>query len=186
VAILAYARVSTADQDLDGQIAALTAAGATTIYQEKISGIRSDRAELANLLGALQSGDTLLVTRLDRLARSTLDLLGILKRVDDVGAKFRSLADQWCDMTTAHGKLMVTILGGLADFERSLILARTGEGRKRAKEAGKRLGGRKPENMVMKPEQRVLALARLQAGATASGLAKEYGVHRSTIARLRG
>jgi DNA invertase Pin-like site-specific DNA recombinase len=93
---------------------------------------RRNRKGLAKALAALEPGDVLLVTRLDRLARSTLDLLNTLDTVSKAGAGFRSLADAWADTTAPHGKLMLTILGGLAEFERSLILTRTGEGRARA------------------------------------------------------
>jgi DNA invertase Pin-like site-specific DNA recombinase len=109
--------VSTGSQSLDGQLATLKAAGAATIYRETISGARSDRPQLQRLLVRLTPGDTLLVTRLDRLARSTRDLLNVLDTVAMAGASFRSLGDAWCDTTTPHGRLMLTVLGGLAEFE---------------------------------------------------------------------
>ena len=112
MALIGYARVSTNGQDYNGQIAELKAAGCERIFREKVSGARSNRIELGKLLKALGSGDVLIVTRLDRLARSTLDLLGILRRVTEAGAKFRSLKDPWADTTTPHGELMVTILAG--------------------------------------------------------------------------
>jgi DNA invertase Pin-like site-specific DNA recombinase len=139
-----YARVSTDGQTLDGQLSALRLAGAEKVFSEKVSGAKTDRAALHKALAALQTGDILLVTRLDRLARSTRDLLNVLATVAERGAGFRSLNDQWADTTTPHGKLMITILGGLAEFERSLILARTGEGRQRAMARGVRFG-RKPK-----------------------------------------
>ena len=126
--IYGYARVSTDGQTLDAQHEALTAAGAEKVFQEKVSGARTDRKELGRLLKSLSAGDTLLVTRLDRLARSTRDLLNILAAVTESGAAFRSLSDQWADTTTPHGRLMVTVLGGLAEFERELIRSRTSEG----------------------------------------------------------
>jgi DNA invertase Pin-like site-specific DNA recombinase len=131
--ITGYARVSTGSQSLDGQLATLKAAGAATIYRETISGARSDRPQLQRLLVRLTPGDVLLVTRLDRLARSTRDLLNVLDTVAKAGASFRSIGDAWCDTTTPHGRLMLTVLGGLAEFESELIRARTGEGRARAK-----------------------------------------------------
>jgi DNA invertase Pin-like site-specific DNA recombinase len=97
------------------------------VFKEKESGIKTDRKELARAIAALDKGDVLLVTRLDRLARSTLDLLNKLEQISKRKAGFRSLADTWADTTTPHGKLMITILGGLAEFERTLILARTNE-----------------------------------------------------------
>jgi len=179
--IYGYARVSTIGQTLEAQIEALKAAGADRIFQEKISGARADRPELARALKALSPGDTLLITRLDRLARSTLDLLNVLDAVAISGAAFRSLADVWADTTTPHGRLMLTVLGGLAEFERELIRSRTTEGRKRAKERGVKLG-RKPK---LTPEQTREALAALRDGtATAADLARRYNVSRSLISRL--
>ena len=138
--IVGYARVSTDAQLLDAQVAQLTGAGAKRVFREKVSGAKRDRAQLARLLDQLGPDDVLLVTRLDRLARSTRDLLNILGTVVERGAAFRSLADAWADTTTAHGRLMLTVLGGLAEFERELIRARTGEGRARAKAEGRSLG----------------------------------------------
>jgi DNA invertase Pin-like site-specific DNA recombinase len=111
-----YARVSTDGQTLDAQISQLRAAGATKVFREKISGARSDRAELTKLLHGLGDGELILVTRLDRLARSTRDLLNILATIAEKGAGFRSLADSWADTTTPHGRLIVTVLGGLAEL----------------------------------------------------------------------
>ena len=115
----------------DSQNAALKAAGAAKIYRETASGAKAGRRELGRALKSMTAGDTLLVTRLDRLARSTRDLLNILDAVAKAGAGFRSLADIWADTTTPHGRLMLTVLGGLAEFERDLIRTRTGEGRSR-------------------------------------------------------
>ena len=108
------------------------AAGTATIYREKISGVRADRPQLKKMVAALRCGDLVIVTRLDRLGRSVRELLNLLAKFDKVGVGFRSLADVWCDTTTAHGRLMLTVLGGLAEFERELIRQRTGEGRARA------------------------------------------------------
>ena len=98
------------------------------------------RCRLAKAIRALDAGDVLVVSRLDRLARSTRDLLNLLDAIAEVGAKFRSLGDPWADTTTPHGELMITILAGLATFERHLIRARTGEGRKRAQDRGVKFG----------------------------------------------
>jgi DNA invertase Pin-like site-specific DNA recombinase len=125
--IVGYARVSTDGQTLDAQQASLTAAGAEKVFSEKVSGAVTDRKALAKAILALGPGDILLVTRLDRLARSTRDLLNVLDAVGKAGAGFRSLADAWADRTTPHGRLMLTVLGGLAKFERELIRARTDE-----------------------------------------------------------
>jgi DNA invertase Pin-like site-specific DNA recombinase len=176
-----YARVSTDGQTLDAQVIQLKAAGAEKVLREKISGARADRPELARLMRALSAGDVVLVTRLDRLARSTRDLLNTLAAVADKQAGFRSLSDTWADTTTPHGRLMLTVLGGLAEFERELIRARTGEGRQRAKARGVRLG-RKPK---LTAHQKQEALARRQAGEPLAEIARSYDVHHSTISRLQ-
>jgi Resolvase, N terminal domain len=119
------------DQDLAGQLAELESFGCERSYHEKESGARSDRPQLRKAISRLTQGDVLVVCRLDRLARSTRDLLNVLAQVSEQGAGFKSLKDAWADTTTPHGRLMLTVLGGLAEFERELIRARTGEGRKR-------------------------------------------------------
>jgi DNA invertase Pin-like site-specific DNA recombinase len=168
--IVGYARVSTDGQTLDAQQSALTAA-----FAEKISGAVTDRKALTKAIA-----DVLLVTRLDRLARSTRDLLNILDAITKAGAAFKSLADEWANTSTPTGKLIVTVLGGLAEFERSLILARTSEGRVRAKARGVRFG-RKP---TLTPHQRTEALARRAAGEALVEIARTYNVSHSTISRL--
>jgi DNA invertase Pin-like site-specific DNA recombinase len=175
-----YARVSTGGQSFASQDAELHKAGCAKVYAAKASGAKSDRPELAKLLRRLEGGDVLMVTRLDRLARSTRDLLNVLDEVAKRGAKFKSLSDTWADTTTPHGKLMLTVLGGLAEFERSLIVARTGEGRARAKAAGVKFG-RPP---VLTAHQRKEALQRLAAGETQADIARSYGVSQSLISRL--
>ena len=144
MALLGYGRVSTDGQSLTAQVAELKAAGCVEIFQEKISGAKADRKQLARLIARLDKGDVLVVTRLDRLARSTRDLLNMLEAVAEKGAGFRSLRDTWADTTTAQGRLMLTVLGGLAEFERELIRSRTSEGRERAKAQGVVMG-RKPK-----------------------------------------
>jgi len=180
MATFGYARVSTRDQELAGQIAELQAAGCGNIFKEKASGAKTDRPELAKAIRRLEAGDVLIVTRLDRLARSTRDLLNILDAVGKAGAGFKSLKDTWADTTTAHGRLMLTVLGGLAEFERELIRARTGEGRKRAKDRGVKFG--RPRKMT--PHQRQEALQRLNAGETMADVARTYNVDATTIGRL--
>src|SRR4029434_4237382 len=135
-----YARVSTNGQDVASQEAELLTAGCAKVFKEKVSGAKTDRAELAKVIRRLESGDVLMVTRLDRLARSTRDLLNILATVGEREARVRSLKDAWADTTTPHGRLMLTVLGGLAEFERELILARTSDGRTRAKKRGVKFG----------------------------------------------
>ena len=179
--VYGYARVSTDGQTLDAQIAQLKTAGAEKIFREKAGGARANRPELARLMRGLAPGDVVLVTRLDRLARSTRDLLNSLASVAEKGAGFRSLHDAWADTTTPHGRLMLTVLAGLAEFERELIRARTGEGRERAKARGVRLG-RKPK---LTPHQIREALARREAGEALTEIARSYAVSHSTISRLR-
>jgi DNA invertase Pin-like site-specific DNA recombinase len=178
--VMGYARVSTDGQTLDMQDATLRAAGAERVFCEKQSGIKTDRAALARCMASLGAGDVLLVTKLDRLARSTRDLLNTLATISDKGASFKSLGDPWADTTTPHGKLMVTILGGLAEFERHLILTRTNEGRQRAMAKGIRFG-RKPK---LTRHQRDEALARKRNGETLVDIAKSYNVSHMTISRL--
>ena len=176
-----YARVSAEGQTLDPQVEELRTAGCTKIFREKITGAIADRPQLRRAIDQLAAGDVLMVTRLDRLARSTRDLLGILDTITAKGAGFRSLGDAWADTTTPQGRLMITVLGGLAEFERDLIRARTGEGRKRAKARGVHLG-RKP---TLTPHQRTEALQALSAGtATQADLARRFAVSESTISRL--
>src|SRR6516165_5429137 len=124
-------------------MAVFDSAGCERVFSEKISGAKTDRAALVRALKALGPRDTLIVTRRDRLARSTRDLLNVLAQIGEAGATFRSLADTWADTTTPHGKLILTVLGGLAEYERSLIIARTDEGRRRARANGVKFG-RKP------------------------------------------
>jgi DNA invertase Pin-like site-specific DNA recombinase len=180
--IYGYARVSTNGQTLASQDGQLAAAGCAKVFSEKVSGARSDRAELAKLLRRLEPGDVVVVTRLDRLARSTRDLLNILDAITKAGAQFKSLGDTWADTTTPHGRLILTVLGGLAEFERELIRARTSEGRARAKERGVPMG--RPSSLT--PYQRQEALARREAGETLMDIARSYGVSYSTISRLSG
>jgi DNA invertase Pin-like site-specific DNA recombinase len=152
-----YARVSTDGQSVDAQVRQLTKAGCKKVFRETASGARTDRSQLRRALGHLDAGDVVMVTRLDRLARSTRDLLNILATVTDRKAGFRSLGDTWADTTTTHGRLMLTVLGGLAEFERELIRARTGEGERQ-----------KPRATVQDdptPEERSACTAR-ERGAT--------------------
>jgi DNA invertase Pin-like site-specific DNA recombinase len=178
--IKGYARVSTDGQDLATQHELLKAAGAELVYSEKQSGVKTDRAALARCMRSLEAGDVLLVTKLDRLARSTRDLLNTLAAIGEAGASFKSLGDPWADTTTAHGRLMLTVLGGLAEFEQHLILARTNEGRVRAKARGVRFG----RKLKLTPHQRQEASARREAGEALVEIGRSYNVSHSTISRL--
>ena len=175
-----YARVSTNGQDLGSQEAELMAAGCAKVFKEKVSGAKADRAELTKAIRRLGPGDVLLVTRLDRLARSTRDLLNVLAIIGERKAGFRSLKGTWADTTTPHGRLMLTVLGGLAEFERELIRARTGDGRTRAKARGVKFG----RPTALTPHQRQEALQRLDNGAAQADVARSFNVSQATISRL--
>ena len=177
--IYGYARVSTDGQTLAAQDAQLHAAGCAKVYSEKF-GAKTYRPERAKVLKRLHPGDVLVVTRLDRLARSTRDLLNILDTVGKAGADFKSLGDAWADTTTPHGRLMLTVLGGLAEFERELILARTSGSRSRAMAKGVKFG--RPPSLT--PHQRREAIQRLTNGEVQADVARSYGVSRTTISRL--
>ena len=125
-----------------GPAAFKTVTCAATVFREVASGAKTTRIQLRKAIASLGAGDVLVVTRLDRLARSTRDLLNTLAAITDRKAGFRSLSEAWADTTTSHGRLMLTVLGGLAEFERDLIRARTSEGRERARARGVRMGAR--------------------------------------------
>ena len=177
---LGYARVSTYGQTLDAQTAQLRAEGCDRIYREKASGAQADRRELLKLLKNLTPGDVVTVTRIDRLARSTFNLFAIVKRIVDAGGQFRSLAEPWADTATSTGRLMIAVLGGLADVERDLIRTRTAEGRSRARARGQHMG-RPP---ALTPQQQAEARKRRAEGATLKELAQSYNVGIATISRL--
>jgi DNA invertase Pin-like site-specific DNA recombinase len=178
--IYGYARVSTDGRSVDAQVRQLTGAGCEKVFREVASGAKTDRAQLKKVLAQLEAGDVLTVTRLDRLARSTRDLLNTLANIADKKAGFRSLGDSWADTTTAHGRFMLTVLGGLAEFERGLIRARTGEGRARAVARGVKMG-RKPK---LTPHQQREARQRRDAGEPVREIARSFNVHHATISRL--
>ena len=177
---LGYARVGTYGQTLDAQLDQLHAAGCAKIYREKVSGAQPTRRELLRMLKALGPGDVVTVTRIDRLARSTFDLFAIVKQIVDAGAQFRSLAEPWADTATSTGRLMIAVLGGLADVERDLIRTRTAEGRSRAKARGQHIG--RPPKLT--PQQQKEARRRRAQGTTLAELAKSNNVGRATISRL--
>ena len=181
MAIYGYARVSSTGQDLETQIADLRAAGAVHVYEEKMSGKSRDaRQQLKLAIKRLGQGDVLLVTRLDRLARSSRDLLNIIGEISERRAEFRSLGDAWADTTTPHGKLMITVLGGLAEFERHLIQVRTERGIEKAKKDGVRFG----RNPKLTAYQRKEILKRYDSDEPVRDIARSYGVHHSMICRI--
>jgi DNA invertase Pin-like site-specific DNA recombinase len=175
-----YARVSTDGQSVDAQVRQLTKAGCKKVFREVASGAKTDRAELRRLLDVLDAGDVLTVTRLDRLARSTRDLLNTLAAITGKQGGFRSLGDAWADTTTSHGRLMLTVLAGLAEFERDLIRARTGEGRARAVARGQRMG--RPFKLT--DHQKREAIKRRNQGETLADIGRSYNVSPATISRL--
>jgi DNA invertase Pin-like site-specific DNA recombinase len=143
-------------------------------------GAKADRAQLRRLLDQLEAGDVLTVTRLDRLARSTRDLLNTLAAITGKKAGFKSLGDTWADTTTSHGRLMLTVLGGLTEFERDLIRARTGEGRPRAVARGQKMG--RPFKLT--DHQKREAIKRRNQGETLADIGRSYNVSPATISRL--
>lgn len=178
--MIGYARVSTSGQTLAAQIEKLEAAGCSVVFQETASGAQSDRPELKKAVASLKRGDVLMVTRLDRLARSTRDLLNVVHQIEQAGGHFKSIAEEWADTTTPAGKLMLTVLGGLAEFERSLIAQRTSEGRARAVQAGKQLG-RRP---LLTAVQQVEALRLAGDNKSHAEIGQVLRVSRSTISRF--
>jgi DNA invertase Pin-like site-specific DNA recombinase len=176
-----YARVSTDGQSVEAQTRQLAKAGCKKVFREVASGAKTDRTQLRRSIDALGPGDVLMVTRLDRLARSTRDLLNMLAAITEKKAGFRSLGDAWADTTTPHGRLMLTVLGGLAEFERDLIRARTSEGRERAKARGVKLG-RKPK--LTEHQKREAIRRRDHDGEPVREIARSYNVSHSTISRL--
>ena len=175
-----YARVSPGgkSESVEAQAPQLTKAGCEKVFRDvHVSGAKTNRAQLRHVIDQLDAGDVLMVTRLDRLARSTRDLLNTLAAITDRKAGFRSLIDTWADTTTSHGRLMLTVLGGLAEFERDLIRARTGEGRARGVKMGR------PPKLT--PHQQKEAIkCRDQGEETLADIARSYNVSAATISRL--
>jgi DNA invertase Pin-like site-specific DNA recombinase len=174
-----YARVSTEDQKLEIQQQKLKQAGCKRIFQEKVSGAHRQRPELAKMLEHIRDGDTVIVWKLDRLARSTRDLLEISDVIAQAGAGLKSLSEPWADTTTPAGRMVLTVFAGLAEFERELIRERTGTGRIAAMKRGVRFG--RPASLH--PEQAALARRLLAEGQSAREVAKTFGVHKATIYR---
>ena len=177
--LIGYARVSTDDQDLTLQRAALKEAGCRRIYEEKVSGARRDRPQLARLLDQVREQDVVVVYRLDRLARSTRDLLGIAEQLRDTGAGLRSLGEPWADTTSPAGRMVLTVFAGIAEFERALIHERTGTGRAAAMQRGVRFG--RPAKLAA--DQVALARRLLEEGTAAGEVARMFKVHRATLYR---
>src|SRR5271165_3409721 len=179
--IYGYARVSTGGQSEAAQMRQLRAAGAKKVYREVASGAKTDRPQLRRLLAGIGPRDVVMVTRLDRLARSTRDLLNTLAAITGKKAGFRSLGDAWADTTTSHGRLMLTVLGGLAEFERDLIRARTSEGRERAKARGVKMG--RPHKLT-RHQQKEAIKRRDRGEESLTEIGRSYNVSAATISRL--
>lgn len=179
--IYGYARVSSKSQCFNGQVDALKAAGCDEIVSEKVSGKDIDgRKALQGLLAKVREGDVIIVHKLDRWARSVVDLLSTLDDLSKRGVGFKSLGDSWCDTTTASGRFVMTVMGGMAEFQRSLIRERCAEGIARAKAEGRHLG----RTHALNPHQRQRARELLEAGETQRSVARLLGVGQATIGRL--
>jgi DNA invertase Pin-like site-specific DNA recombinase len=179
--LIGYARVSKIDQqDTHAQVKALKEAGCKRIFEESASGGRWDRPQLHRALDQAREGDILVVWKLDRLSRSLKDMLHILEKLTEVGAGFRSLTEN-VDSTVPAGKMLLSMLGAFAEFERSMVRERTRMGLQSAREQG-RIGGRKPK---IKPNQRAEILRMVNSGkASAAEAARLFGLHRSSVSRL--
>ena len=177
---IGYARVSTGDQKLSLQLEALKKAGCQRIFREKASGSYRDRPELGRMLDQLREGDVVAVWRLDRLARSTRNLLEIVEAIGAAGARFQSLSEPWADTTTHAGRMIMTIFAGIAEFERDLIRERTGAGRREAQRRGVRFG--RPRKM--NAEQQELARRLLKEGQSVRQVARTFSVHPATLYRI--
>jgi len=177
---IGYARVSTIGQTLDAQLCALEQIPCDRIFQEKASGANAERVQLRRLIRSLREGDTVIVTRIDRLARSTFDLFAIIKAMTERSAQFHSIAEPWIDTTTSTGRLMLAVLGGLADVERDLIRIRTAEGRARALSRGVKMG--RPARIT--PDQKLDIRKRRRAGESLKSIASDYDVSLGTISRI--
>ncbi|WP_331256361.1 recombinase family protein [Candidatus Bealeia paramacronuclearis] len=177
---IGYARVSTDDQDLKIQIQKLTEAGCKKIYEEKISGSQRQRPQLESALNHLREEDTFVVWRLDRLARSTKDLLEIMEIIKSVGASFLSLSEPWADTTSHAGRMIMTVFAGVAEFEKDLIRERTGLGRAAAKNRGVEFG--RPKKLTA--DQSAMILKLIENGHSVKEVANSFGVHYSTLYRM--
>ena len=177
---LGYARVSTDEQTLTGQCQRLSIAGCEKLFEEKISGAARNRPKLEKLVEQLRKGDVLVVTRLDRLARSTSELLRIAERITEKKAGLQSLDEHWADTTSPSGRMIMTVFAGIAEFERTLILSRTQDGRAAAQARGVAFG--RPKKML--PDQQELARELVRDGKSISAVARTFNVHPATIYRV--
>ena len=177
---IGYARVSSVEQNLDLQLRALQKAGCKKTFREKVSGAKRQRPQFERTLDQLRAGDTIVVWKLDRLARSTRHLLETMETIREAGAKFQSLSEPWADTTTHAGKMIMTIFAGIAEFERELIRERTSAGREAAQKRGVRFGRPRKLNV----DQQRLARRLVLEGKPVSDVARTVNVHPATIYRL--
>jgi DNA invertase Pin-like site-specific DNA recombinase len=177
---IGYARVSTVEQNLDMQLQALKKGGCQKIFREKVSGASRQRPEFQRMLDQLRPGDIIVVWKLDRLARSTRDLLETIETMRDAGARFQSLSEPWADTTTHAGKMIMTVFAGIAEFERDLIRERTTAGRDAAKSRGVRFG--RPRKLTA--EQTKLVRRLIEEGRAVREVAETFKVHVATIYRV--
>ncbi|NSY33366.1 recombinase family protein [Pseudoalteromonas sp. JC28] len=176
--VFGYARVSTVDQNLDTQIEKLKQSGCQRIFSEKVSGKDTNRPELQMLLGQLRKGDTVIVTKIDRIARNLKDLLILVDELSEQGVNFKA-TDQDVDTSSSNGKMFLTMLGVFAEFERNLIRERQREGIANAKKQGK-YTGRKPVDPKVK--QQVIEL--YSNGVKPKAIIEETGLGRSTVFKI--
>ena len=172
---------STTEQNLDIQKQTLEEAGCERIFEEKISGARKDRPELDKVLSQLRPNDTVVVCKLDRLARSTKHLLEIVETLQEKKAGFYAIGEPWADTTSPAGKMIMTVFAGISEFERDLIRERTGTGRKDAMKRGVKFG--RPQKLS--PDKQKLVLRLVEEGRSIREIAKTFDVNRSTIYRLQ-
>ena len=177
--IIGYARVSTQEQNLDRQLDGLRARGCERIYQEKMTGTKAERPEFQKMLAALRPGDTLVTDSFSRLSRSTKDLLSLVDRLNAQGVNLISIKEQ-LDTTTATGKLMLTMLSALSQFERDIIAERTVDGLKAARARG-RMGGR-PKAGSEKAKEQAIALYKANT-LTNKEIAETVKVSTATLSR---
>lgn len=175
--IIGYARVSTADQNLDRQLDALRDAGCERVYEEKISGAKKERPELTRMLDAVRGGDTVVVAELTRLSRSVKDLFDLVEQIHAAGADIKSLKEPWLDTTTPQGRLLFSIFAGVSQFERDLIRQRTAEGLAAARARGRK-GGRPAKSE--KDVELALKLYRSKA-CTIREITETTGVSKTTL-----
>jgi DNA invertase Pin-like site-specific DNA recombinase len=174
---IGYARVSTLEQHLGGQIESLRAAGCQKIYDEKISAATTSRRELQKMMKKLERDDVVVVTRLDRLCRNLRDMLNLLHELSERGISFYSLKEEWANLDSASGKLLLHILSATAKFERELIKSRVDEGRKRAMIKGVKFG--RPSKLNKNQLHKMVEM--LAVGKNQEECAVIFGVNQSTI-----